>query len=198
MCIRDRFKVVPFGLVTSLPAMVKCLELALGPEVEDFVSVFVDDILIISKSFEEHIQHLEIVFQKLKDANLALNLEKCKFGRWQIKFLGHIISADGIMTDPEKIQAIMEFPNPRKPKDIRAFLGLTGYFRRFTPEYSETIETLLELLRKNTKWRWEERHERVFNATKDLYSRNLHVFHPEKEGTYVLNCDCLLYTSRCV
>ena len=85
-----QFKVVPFGLVTSLAAMVKCLELALGPEVEDFVSVFVDDILIISKSVEEHIQHLEIVFQKLKEANLALNIEKCEFGRPQIKFLGHI------------------------------------------------------------------------------------------------------------
>ena len=87
----------------------------------------------------------------------------------------------------------MEFPNPTKPRDIRAFLGLTGYFRRFTPEYSGTIEPLLELLRKGTKWKWEERHEHAFNATKNLYSRNLHVFHPEKEGTYVLNCDASDY-----
>ena len=65
--------------------MIKCLELALGPEVDDFVSVFVDDILIISKSFEEHMQHLDIVFRKLRDANLALNLEKCEFGKSQIK-----------------------------------------------------------------------------------------------------------------
>ena len=133
--------------------MVKCLELALGPEVDDFVSVFVDDILIISKSFKEHLHHLDIVFCKLRDANLALNLDKCEFGKSQIKFLGHIISADGVSTDPEKIQAITEFPNPKKAKDIRAFLGLTGYFRRFTHEYSKTIELLLELLRKNTKWR---------------------------------------------
>ena len=73
-----QFKVVPCGLVTSLAAVVKCLELVLGHEVEDFVSVFVDDILIISRSFEEHLQHLEIVFRKLRDANLALNLEKCE------------------------------------------------------------------------------------------------------------------------
>ena len=103
-------------------------------------------------------QHLDIVFRKLRDANLPLNLEKCDFGKSQIKSLGHIISADGVNTDPEKIQATTEFPNPTKAKDIRAFLGLTGYFRRFTPEYSKTIELLLELLRKNTKWRWEEQH----------------------------------------
>ena len=71
--------------------------------------------------------------------------------------------------------------------------GLTGYFRRFTPEYSKTIEPLLELLRKITKWRWEERHEQAFIATKELYSKNLHVFHPEKEGGHVLNCDASDY-----
>ena len=65
---------------------------------------------------------------------------------------------------------------------------MTAYFRHFTSEYSKTIKPLLELLRKNTKWRWEERHEAAFNTTKELYSKNLHVFHPEKEGTYVLNC----------
>ena len=97
-----QFRVVPFGLVTSLAAMVRCLELALGPEVEDFVSIFVDDILVISKSFEEHLEHLKIVFRKLQAANLTLNLEKCEFGKSQIKFLGHIISAEGITTDPEK------------------------------------------------------------------------------------------------
>ena len=134
-------------------------------------------------------QHLDIVFRKLGDANLALNLEKCEFGKSQIKFLWHIISADGVNTGPEKIQAITEFPNPTKAKDIRVFPGLTGYFHRFTPDYSKTVEPLLELLSKNTKWRWEEQHEAAFNATKELYSKNLHVFHPGKEGKYVLNCD---------
>ena len=72
--------------------------------------------------------------------NLTLNLDKCEFGKIQIKFLGHIISVDGVSTDPEKIQAITEFPNPKKAKDIRAFLRLTGYFCRFTPEYSKAID----------------------------------------------------------
>ena len=119
------------------------------------------DRLIISKSFEEHLNHLDIVFRKLRDANLMLNLDKCEFGKSQIKFLGHIISADVVSTDPETIQAITEFANPKKAKDIRAFLGLTRYFRRFTPVYAKPIEPLLELLRKNTKWRFEERYQGI-------------------------------------
>lgn len=188
-----QYRVVPFGLNTSLAAMVRCMERALGPEVEEFVSVFVDDVLIISKSFKEHLEHLEIVLKKLMNANLVLNREKCEFGKSNIKFLGHIITAEGISTDPEKIQAITDFPRPRRTKDVRAFLGLTGYYRRFTPEYSKTIEALLELLKKNVKWCWEECQEEAFKATKELYRQNLHLFHPEENGTFVLNCDASDY-----
>ena len=113
---------MPFGLVTSLAAMVKCVELALGPEVEDFVSVFVDDILVISKSFEEHLKHLDTVFTKLRQANLMVNYEKCEFDKSEIKFLGHIISAQGVSTDPEKIESITGFPTPKKTKDISCLL----------------------------------------------------------------------------
>ena len=186
-------------MVTNLAAMVRCLELALGSEVEDFVSVFVDDILVISKPFEEHLKHLDIVFSKLPQVNLVLNYKKCKFVKFQIKFLGYVISAQDVSTDPEKIQSITGFSTPKKAKDIREFLRLTGYHRRFKPDYAKTIQPLLKLLRKNTKWRWKVRHENAFKAAKDLFTKNLHVFHPKKEGTYVLNCDaCLLYTSRCV
>lgn len=188
-----QFKVVPFGLVTSLAAMVRCLEHALGPEVEEFVNIFVDDILVMSKTLDEHIQHLRIVFDKLQQANLTLNQEKCEFGKSQIKFLGHIISAEGMTTDPEKIESITGFPAPRKIKDLRAFLGLTGYYRRFIPEYAKTIEPLLELLRKNTKWRWTENHDRVMDDIKKLFLKNVHVYHPTKEGKYVLNCDASDY-----
>ena len=101
-----QFKVVPFGLVTSLAAIIKCLELALGPEVEEFVSIFVDDILIVSKSFEEHLEHLDIVLSKLRKANLVLKQSKCEFNKSEIKFLGHVINADGISTDPAKIEVL--------------------------------------------------------------------------------------------
>jgi hypothetical protein len=122
--------VVHFGLVTSLAAIVRCLEMALGPEVDDFVSVFVDDILIMSRSYEEHLEHLDIVFRKLEKANLVPNKETCEFFKTEVKFLGHIISSESIRTDPDKIENIMNSPTPRKTTDVRAFLGLTGYYRR--------------------------------------------------------------------
>lgn len=89
------------------------------------------------------------MFDKLQLANLSVNKEKCEFGKSKIKFLTHIISAYGITTDPDKYQGITGFPIAKRTKDIRVFLGLTGYYRRFTPEYSKTVEPLLELLQKH-------------------------------------------------
>ena len=114
MCIRDRceqdrkytafifnnkcyqHKVVPFGLSTSLAAIVRCLERALGPEVDPYTVIFVDDILVISRTLEEQFEHLRSVFQKLRLANIKLKIHKCEFLKSQMKFLGHIISATGI------------------------------------------------------------------------------------------------------
>jgi hypothetical protein len=170
------FKVVSFGLVTSLTAVVGCLELALGPEVEEYVSVFLGYILIISRSYEEHLQHLDNVFKKLKKANLVLSKDKCEFFRPEVKFLGHIISSEGIRTDPDKIESIVKFPIPRKTKDVRAFLALTGYYHRFAHWYSETVAPLLELLRKNQKWKWDAEHEGAFCEIKKILQEYLHYF----------------------
>ena len=103
-------KVVPFGLSTSLAAIVKCLEKALGPEVEPYTIVFVDDILVVSKTLDEHIEHLNIIFHKFKEAHISLNLDKCEFIKSSIQFLGHIISSSGIQPDPIKISSITDFP----------------------------------------------------------------------------------------
>lgn len=184
-----QFKVVPFGLNTSLSAIVKCLERALGPEVESFTNVFVDDILVISKSFEEHLKHLEIIFKKLKSANLVINKEKCEFLKSEIKFLGHIITAEGVATDPEKIDSIMKFPTPRNAKDIKAFLGLTGYYRRFTPGYADATIPLIELLKKGKKFNWLPCHQEAFTTVKNLFKNNMHLFHPDNKGTFVLYTD---------
>lgn len=110
LCTKNRcyqFRVVPFGLVTSLAAIVKCLEIAPRPEVDEYVGIFVDHILVISKSFEEQIKHLNKVFEKLRTATLVLKLNKCEFIKSENKFLGHVTNADGIGTDPERIESII-------------------------------------------------------------------------------------------
>lgn len=184
-----QYKVVPFGLVTSLAAMVRCLELALGPEIEQSVIVFVDDILVVSKSLDEHLEHLNTIFDKFRKANLVLNESKCEFMKSSMKFLGHIISADGVRTDPEKIRSITEFPIPTNVKGIRAFLGLTGYYRRFSEKYSNYINPLLQLLKQGVKWKWTAEHQRALQDVKRLFTDQMQLFHPEAEGTYVLYTD---------
>lgn len=186
-------KVVPFGLATSLSAIVKCLEQALGPEVDPYTMIFVDDILVVSKSHEEHIQHLSKIFQKFRESNITLNESKCEFIKQNVRFLGHLISGEGIQTDPEKIKSITEFPTPRNHRNLRGFLGLTGYYRRFSKHYAETIVPLLGLLKKNTKWKWEELHEQAFINVKELFKTSLHLYHPVPGRKYVLYTDASDY-----
>ena len=99
---------------------------ALGSEVDPYTIVFVDDILVVSKTLDEHIEHLSAIFHKFRQANVTLNLDKCEFIKSSIQFLGHIISSSGIQPDPTKISSITKFPIPKNLKGLRAFLGLTG------------------------------------------------------------------------
>ena len=185
--------VVPFGLSTSLAAIVRCLERALGPEVDPYTVIFVDDILVISRTLEEHFENLRSVFQKLRLANITLKLHKCEFIKSQMKFLGHIISATGISTDPEKLRSIVEFPVPKNLKPLRAFLGLTGYYRKFTSKYAEYTVPLLQLVRKNIKWKWGSEQNDAFERVKGLFTTNLQLFHPQQGRKYVMYTDTSEY-----
>ena len=98
---------------------------------DQFVLIFIDDILIYSKNQEEHEQHLRIVLQTLREHQLYAKLEKCEFFKTEIQYLGHIISEEGIAVDPKKIRAISDWPVPKDMANIRSFMGLTGYYRRF-------------------------------------------------------------------
>lgn len=187
------FNVVPFGLSTSLSAIVKCIELVLGTEVERCSMVFVDDILVISKTVDEHVQNLRTIYEKFRRANMSININKCEFLRTEIKFLGHIISEEGVKPDPEKIKSIMDFPTPINAKGVRAFLGLTGYYRKFSPEYAKCTQPLLELTSKKTKWKWQQKHTEAMHQVKALFNSNIMLFHPQPEGKFIIYADASEY-----
>jgi len=148
------WKVMPFGL-TNAPATFQALmNNILQPYLDKFVVVYLDDILIYSKSPEEHLQHIDQVLQVLQDNQLYVGLDKCAFGLSQIDFLGHIIGADGIKPDPKKITAVTEWPVPNSVRDVRAFLGLTGYYRRFIQHYAQKALPLTDLTKADVPWRW--------------------------------------------
>ncbi|KAL0345738.1 UNVERIFIED_CONTAM: Retrovirus-related Pol polyprotein from transposon.6 [Sesamum radiatum] len=130
------FLVMPFGLTNAPAAFMALMNRTFHKYLDQFVIVFIDDILVYSRSMEEHEQHLRIVLQILKEKELYAKLSKCEFWINQVVFLGHVISGDGVMPDPAKVKAIMEWRVPKNATEVRSFLGLAGYYRRFVEGFS--------------------------------------------------------------
>ena len=183
------YLVLPFGLKTAVASFSRAMDKILGSEVRTFVTTYVDDLLIASKDREEHCRHLSIVLEKLNKAHLTINLEKTQFFKPEVKFLGYLLSEKGILPDPEKVEAIVKFPTPKRPKDIRAFLGLCNYYRRFQVEFATYAKTLQQLIKKGVKWIWEEEEENAFNTLKENFLKTVILAHPDPKLPFVLQTD---------
>ena len=120
--------------------------------VNKFVLVYMDDIIIYSRTAEEHLEHLRIVLQILRENQFYCKMSKCQFARTAMLYLGHIISGDGIAVDPEKLAKVADWPTPKTKVDIQRFLGLTNYFRKFIPRYAEMVAPLTDLTKKARMW----------------------------------------------
>eukprot|EP01018_Ginkgo_biloba_P015787 Gb_20038 [translate_table: standard] len=130
------FRVMPFGLCNALATFQALMNKVFKDYLRKFLGVYLDDIIIYSKTMKEHIQHLELTLQRLANNRLYGKLSKCEFAKPSIEYLGHIISKDGIQMDPTKIQAIVDWPTPKTLKKIRGFLGLAGFYRQFVKSFS--------------------------------------------------------------
>lgn len=160
------FRVMPFGL-TNAPATFQALmNTIFQPLLRHCVLVFVDDILIYSKTLEDHLHHLQQVFTILKHHKLYLKKSKCSFAQSSLEYLGHIISAQGVATDPHKTQAIATWPTPVDAKQLRSFLGLLGYYRKFIKNYGAISRPLTDLLKKHTLFHWNKDLQNSFDALK--------------------------------
>jgi hypothetical protein len=157
-----KFIVVPFGL-SNAPAMFMCLLNGVFREYLDkFVIVFLDDILVYSRMEEEHEKHPRMVLQVIRVHQLYAKLSKCSFYQKKIHYLGHIISKDGIAVDPEKIEAIREWSAPKNVTEVRSFIGLAGYYRRFIVRFSRIAYPITSLQRKEKNFQWTEECEKSF------------------------------------
>jgi len=130
------YLVMSFGLTNAPAYFMYLMNSVLMPELDKFVVVFIDDILIYSKTEEEHAQHLHIVLQRLREHQLYAKFSKCDFWLKEVPFLGHVITPEGISIDPSKVQDVLDWKAPTSVPEIRSFLGLAGYYRRFIPEFS--------------------------------------------------------------
>jgi hypothetical protein len=121
---------------------------------DNFVVVYLDDIVIYSRGIEDHVTHLSKVLSRLREYELYVKREKCEFAKAEIMFLGHLIGEGQVKMDPQKIQAIVEWSAPKSVPELRSFLGLANYYRRFIEGYSKKTTPLSDLLKKNRRWEW--------------------------------------------
>ncbi|WMV30001.1 hypothetical protein MTR67_023386, partial [Solanum verrucosum] len=154
-----------------------------------FVIVFINDILIYSRSENEHIDHLRIVLEILNDQQLYAKFRKCEFWLRLVAFLSHIISSEGIEVDPKKIDVVKSWPRPLTLSDIRSFFGLAGYYRRFVEAFSSTTSPLMALTQKKAKFIWSEACEKSFQELKDILASALMFTLPEGTDGFVVYCD---------
>ncbi|KAD4179495.1 hypothetical protein E3N88_28086 [Mikania micrantha] len=163
------FLVMPFGLTNAPSTFQRLMNDVFRPYLRKFVLVFFDDILVYSSSWATHLAHLRVVLQTLAANSLVAKLSKCTFGQQNIAYLGHFISANGLSVDQSKIAAIQSWPTPKNVKEVRGFLGLTGYYRRFIRNYATVASPLTDLLKKDS-FTWSDQSVNAFNCLKDLMS----------------------------
>jgi hypothetical protein len=144
-----QYKVLCFGLTNAPSVFQAAMNDIFRDFLGDFVLIYLDDVLVLSKTPEDHLIHLERVLQRLEEFNLYANFKKCEWGRTHLDFLGHVVGADGIRVDPKKTAIVNDWPQPKSVTQIRSFLGLANYFRRFIPGYSTMVAPLTSLTKKN-------------------------------------------------
>lgn len=184
------YLVMPFGLCNSPATQCRLMVAVLGHDLEPWVFCYVDDIVILAQDVDQMVNLIAEVAKRLREANLSLNLNKCKFFAKHLKFLGFILGEEGLQADPERLKVMTEYPTPRNLKEIRRFLGMTGYYRRLIQGYSEIAAPLTKLLRKTAgRLMWTEDAERAFQALKKAMITAPVVANPNFEKDFILQCD---------
>ncbi|KAL0298771.1 UNVERIFIED_CONTAM: Retrovirus-related Pol polyprotein from transposon [Sesamum radiatum] len=183
------FVVMPFGLTNAPAAFMSLMNKTLQPFLNQFVIVFIDDILIYSSSREEHEQHLRTVLQILREKQLYAKFSKCEFWMEEIAFLGHVVSKEGVQPNPTKVKVVMEWEPPKNVSEVRSFLGLAGYYRRFVKDSSVVAKPLTNLLKKNTPFNWNDKCAQSFEELKKRLTSTPILALPSGDGGYVVYTD---------
>lgn len=161
------FLVTLFGVCNAPRVFMDLMNKVFSVYLDKFVVIFIDDILVYSKKDEEHEEHLRIVLQTLRQEQLYARLSKCDFWMKNISYLGHVISGDGISVDPQKVQAVKEMSAPTDAKEVRSFVGMAGYYRRFVKDFSKIAAPLSQLTRKGQPFVWTEECQATFEELKN-------------------------------
>ncbi|GJZ01081.1 putative nucleotidyltransferase, ribonuclease H [Tanacetum coccineum] len=176
------FTVMPFGLTNASAVFMVLMNRVCKPYLDKFVIVFIDNIMIYSKSKEEHGVHMKLILDLLEKEKLFRKFSKCEVWLQEVRFLGHVVNSEGIHVDPSKVEAIKNWKPPKTPIEIRSFLGLVGNFRRFITNFSKISKPLTLLTQKEKKFKWGDEQENAFQTLKDMLCDDPILTLPE--GTY--------------
>ena len=192
------FLVTPFGLTNAPVVFMDLMNSIFQPYLDQFVIVFIDDILIYSGSKEDHEEHLRVVLQILRENQLYAKFSKCQFWLDSVAFLGHVISVEGVYVDPQKIEAIVNWQPPTNVTEIRSFLGLAGYYRKFVEGFSKLAAPLTKLTRKEEKFVWSEACQQSFDELKRKLTSAPVLTLPSGRDGYTVYCDASRQGLGCV
>src|SRR5262249_44456711 len=192
------FLVMSFGLTNAPAVFMDLMNRVFRPYLDQFVIVFIDDVLVYSPDETSHREHLRFVLETLRTHQLYAKFSKCEFWLDSVPFLGHIISAEGVAVDPSKVQAVLEWKVPTTPTEVRSFLGLVGYYRRFIQDFSSLASPLTHLTRKNVKFVWSSDCEQSFQELKRRLTSAPVLSLPDDSGGFVVYTDASLLGLGCV
>jgi hypothetical protein len=182
-----------YGLKNSGCALIRAMRRIFGPETHGYLCQYIDDLYIHTNSYEEHLERVEFVLRRLSENGFTINLNKCKFFRTSIEFLGHIIGNKGVSPDPDRIASILNYPAPKNQKQLRQFLGTCNFHHRFIINYAEYAAHLVPLLKKGVRWKWDQDHEEAFLKLRNAFAASIHLAHPRSDLIYEIYTDSSCY-----
>lgn len=174
-----QFVRMPFGLCNAPQTMCRLMDKVIPSELREFVFVYIDDLLVVSKCFESHLARLKTVAKCLREANFTINVSKSKFAMREVKYLGHIVGNGQIKPDPGKVDAINEFPAPRTVRQVRRFLGLCGWYRRYISGFAAIAAPITDLLGKHSRFTWTDEAQVAFDKLKACLTSAPVLTHPD-------------------
>ena len=183
-----QYKVMPFGLKNAPSVFQRYVDDIFRDKINRCLNVYIDDIIVYSRTFEDHLRDLEEIFNILADNNIRIHPEKSKFVCQELRFLGFIVSRSGVRPDPDKTATVEKFPIPTKVKDVRSFIGLANFYRRFVKDFSKIVRPMTGLIRKNTKFKWTDECQEAFDRIKKS------LINPPILAHYRKGCPLRLYT----
>ena len=183
------FITMPFGLCNAPSTFQRLMECVLRGLTWQIALIYLDDVLVYSCTFEEHLKHLRLVFDRFRGAGLKLKPNKCHFGQSRVNYLGHVITPEGLQPDPEKIKVVQEYPVPRTVRDIRAFMGLANYYRKFVKNFAKMASPLHDLTKKGTKFVWTSTCQVAFDALKKALTEAPILSYPDFTQPFLLSTD---------